>query len=135
MIPVTDLASRWLGGSVIAASDESFGEKENLLTPAPAAFEPGHYGNRGEIVDGWETRRRREPGHDWVMIRLGAPGIITSVDIDTSFFTGNYPQAASIEAYGGEGYPSPDELSDPAAPWEQIVPVSPLTGDSHNVLR
>ena len=53
-----DLASRWLGGSVLAASDESFGEKENLLTPGPAAFEPGHYGNRGEIVDGWETRRR-----------------------------------------------------------------------------
>ncbi len=133
MIPETDLASRWLGGSVIAASDESFGEKENLLTPAPAAFEPGHYGNRGEIVDGWETRRRREPGHDWVMIRLGAPGIITSVDVDTSFFTGNYPQTVSIEACGWEGYPSPDELSGPATSWEQVVPVSPLTGDSHNV--
>src|SRR5260370_41946338 len=69
MSPETDLASRWLGGSVIAASDESFGEKENLLTPAPAAFEPGHYGPRGEIVDGWETGRRRSPGHDWAMIR------------------------------------------------------------------
>src|SRR5260370_40746339 len=75
MSPETDLASRWLGGSVIAASDESFGEKENLLTPAPAAFEPGHYGPRGEIVDGWETGRRRSPGHDWAMIRrVYAPG-------------------------------------------------------------
>jgi allantoicase len=133
MTPETDLASRWLGGSVIAASDESFGEKENLLTPAPAAFEPGHYGHRGEIVDGWETRRRRSPGHDWAIIRLGAPGIITSVDIDTSFFTGNFPQTASIEACGCEGYPSPEELAGPAACWEQIVPPSPLTGDSHNV--
>ena len=52
----TDLASRWLGSSVVAASDESFGDKENLLTPDAPAFEPGHYGNRGEIVDGWETR-------------------------------------------------------------------------------
>ena len=131
MTAETDLASRWLGGSVVAASDESFGEKENLLTPAPAAFEPGHYGPRGEIVDGWETRRRRSPGHDWVIVRLGAPGVITSVDVDTSFFTGNFPAAASVEACGCEGYPSPDELTG----WEQIVPRSALAGDSHNVFR
>jgi allantoicase len=133
MMPETDLASRWLGGSVVAASDESFGDKENLLNPAPAAFEPGHYGNRGEIVDGWETRRRRSPGHDWVIIRLGAPGIITSVDVDTSFFTGNFPEQVSIEACGCEGYPSPEELAAPGTCWEQIVPPSPLAGDSHNV--
>jgi allantoicase len=133
MIPATDLASRWLGGSVIAASDESFGEKENLLTPAPAAFEPGHYGPRGEIVDGWETRRRRSPGHDWALIRLGAPGIVTSVDVDTSFFTGNYPQEVSLEACGQEGYPSPDELCHPSAGWEPIVPRQELTGDRHNL--
>ena len=133
MTQLTDLASRWLGGSVVAASDESFGEKENLLNPAPAAFEPGHYGNRGEIVDGWETKRRREPGHDWAIIRLGAPGVITSIDIDTSFFTGNFPQTASIEACGCEGYPSPAELAGPGTEWEQIVPVSKLAGDSHNV--
>jgi allantoicase len=133
MTPETDLASRWLGGSVVAASDESFGEKENLLTPTPAAFEPGHYGHRGEIVDGWETRRRREPGHDWAIIRLGAPGIIGSVDVDTSFFTGNYPQTVSVEACGCEGYPSPAELASPATSWQQIVPPSALTGDSHNI--
>src|SRR5262249_39462648 len=85
MTPAVDLASRWLGASVMSASDESFGDKENLLKPSPAFFEPGHYGNRGEIVDGWETRRRREGGHDWAIIRLGAPGIVTSVDVDTSF--------------------------------------------------
>jgi allantoicase len=126
-----DLASRWLGASVLAASDESFGEKENLLTPTPAAFEPGHYGNRGEIVDGWETRRRRKPGHDWAIVRLGTAGIVTSVDVDTSFFTGNYPQSVSVEACGCEGYPSPAELA--GMPWETIVPRSPLAGDSHNV--
>jgi allantoicase len=135
MTPEQDLASRWLGASVLAASDESFGEKENLLSPAAAAFEPGHYGPRGEIVDGWETRRRREPGHDWALIRLGAPGAISAIDVDTSFFTGNHPQSCKIEACGCEGYPGPAELNDPATPWAELVPVSPLHGDTHNSFR
>jgi allantoicase len=130
-----DLASRWLGGSVMAASDESFGEKEHLLSPEPAAFEPGRYGPRGELVDGWETRRRREAGHDWALIRLGAPGIVSAVDVDTSFFTGNHPEFAAVEACGCEGYPSPAELAGPAAGWAEIVPRSAVTGDAHNEFR
>ena len=130
--PEVDLASRWLGGSVLAASDESFGEKENLLTPTAAFFEPGHYSHRGEIVDGWETKRRRETGHDWALIRLGAPGILTSIDVDTSFFTGNFPTSCRIEACGNEGYPSPQELNEPGIEWIEIVPRLPLAGDTHN---
>ncbi|MFB7166093.1 allantoicase [Streptomyces sp. NPDC056242] len=133
--PTTDLASRLLGGSVIAASDESFGEKENLLVPGAADFTPGNYGHKGEIVDGWETRRRRTPGHDWALIRLGAPGSIRSIDVDTSFFTGNYPQECRIEACGMEGYPSPEELQASDVNWEEIVPRSPLKGDSHNPFK
>ena len=131
----SDLSSRWLGATVMAASDESFGEKENLLNPEPALHSPGRYGFRGEIVDGWETRRRREPGHDWALIRLGAPGAITSVDIDTSFFTGNFPEACRIDACGAEGYPSPAELADPSTEWIEIVPRSALRGNSHNVFK
>ena len=127
-----DLASRWLGGSVVAASDESFGDMENLLTPGAAVFEPGRYGNRGEIVDGWETRRRRLPGHDWAIVRLGVPGIISTVNVDTSFFTGNYPEHCAVHACGQEGYPSPEELTSPAVDWAEIVPRSPLRGDEHN---
>jgi allantoicase len=129
----TDLAARWLGGTVMAASDESFGDKENLLNAGPAAFEPGHYGNRGEIVDGWETKRRREPGHDWALIRLGTPGTITSVDVDTNFFTGNYPDFCRVEACAREDYPGPGELNDPRTEWAEIVPRSPLQGDRHNI--
>lgn len=128
----TDLASRWVGSSVLAASDESFGEKENLLKPGASEFEPGHYGNRGEIVDGWETKRRRESGNDWAIIRLGTPGTITSVDVDTSFFTGNYPEFCTVEACGYEAYPSPAELSASATEWVEIVPRAPLRGDLHN---
>ena len=130
MTPPVDLASRWLGGSVMAASDESFGEKENLLAPGAADFEPGRYSHRGEIVDGWETRRRREPGHDWALIRLGAPGAVSSIDVDTSFFTGNFPTDCAIEACGAEGYPAPAELL--GAEWAELVPRSPLRGDAHN---
>ncbi|MEO6796285.1 MAG: allantoicase [Candidatus Dormibacter sp.] len=130
MATESDLASRWLGASVMAASDESFGDKENLLKPGPAVFEPGRYDNRGEIVDGWETKRRREPGHDWALLRLGAPGVITAIDVDTSYFTGNFPESCRIEACGCEGYPSPAELGE--ADWIEIVPRSPLRGETHN---
>lgn len=130
--PRIDLAARWLGASVLAASDESFGLKENLLVETPAAFEPGHYDHRGEIVDGWETRRRREAGHDWVIVRLGVPGVIDEIDVDTSFFTGNFPAAARIEALQADGYPSVTQLT--AARWTEIVAETALTGDAHNRL-
>ena len=129
----TDLASRWLWGTVMAASDEAFGDKENLLNPDPPLNEPGHYGNRGEIVDGWETRRRREGGHDGAVIRLGAPGLITSITVDTSFFTGNFPESCQVEACGYEGFPSPNELNDAETEWLELVPRSPLRGNHHNV--
>jgi allantoicase len=128
-----DLASRWLGASVVAASDESFGFKENLLVPADPVFVPGRYNHRGEIADGWETRRRRgAEGHDWVIIRLGVPGIISDIDVDTSYFTGNYPPACRVEALGAKGYPGPGELASHAG-WTEIVPAHDLDGNQHNV--
>lgn len=133
MTTETDLASRWLGGTVMAASDEAFGDKENLLNPDPPVNDPGRYGNRGEVVDGWETRRRREGGHDWALIRLGAPGAITSIDVDTSFFTGNFPESCLVEACGREGYPGPSEVGDAQSEWVEIVPRSSLRGNQQNV--
>ena len=126
-----DLASRALGGSVLAASDESFGEKEALLVAGAPQAEPGRYGHKGEIVDGWETRRRRSPGHDWALIRLGAPGVVSAVDVDTTSFTGNFPSHARVEACGVDGYASPEDLAD--AEWTELVGYVPLGGDRHNV--
>lgn len=93
-----DLASRVLGGSVVAASDESFGVKERLIDPAEPAFVPGTYDLRGEVVDGWETRRHAGPAGDWAIIRLGAPGVLHTVDVDTRFFSGNHPTACRVDA-------------------------------------
>ena len=74
-----DLASRRLGGSVVAANDELFAERENLVKPEAPAFSSYTFGHKGQIMDGWETRRRREPGHDWAIVRLGIPGIVRGV--------------------------------------------------------
>ncbi len=126
-----DLASRVVGGSVVAASDESFGFKERLVDPSEPAFVPGTYDLRGEVVDGWETRRHAGPGGDWVIIRLGAPGRLRTVDVDTRFFSGNHPTACAVDAC------ALDRTDDPAGPtvvWTPVVETTALKADSHNLL-
>jgi allantoicase len=125
-----DLASRQLGGSVVFASDELFAEKENLITSEPPVFDPAEFGNRGKVYDGWETRRRRESGHDHAVVRLGVPGIVHGVVVDTSFFRGNYPPQVSVEAVGADGYPSPGELAGMA--WQTLVERADAAGDCIN---
>src|SRR5438552_6918983 len=95
---LVDLASARLGGSTLLANDEFFAEKENLLKPARAVFLPDEYTERGKWMDGWETRRRRTPGHDWCIVRLGLPGLLRGFDVDTAHFLGNHPAYASIDA-------------------------------------
>jgi allantoicase len=128
-----DLASRALGGAVIWANDEFFAEKENLVNPHPAAYHPATFTNKGQQYDGWETRRRRPgaPGvagteHDSAIIRLGAPGVIRGVVVDTAHFLGNYPPRCSIEATWCDGYPSPKKLA--RAEWTTLVEPYPLHG-------
>jgi allantoicase len=124
-----DLASRAHGGAVVAANDESFAERENLVRPeAPAART--EFGHKGKVYDGWETRRRRTPGHDWAVVRLGTPGIVAGVVIDTAFFTGNYPPHASLDGAALEGHPSADELD--KADWQPLLPLSALAGGTAN---
>lgn len=125
-----DLASRALGASVVYANDEFFAQRENLINPGPAVFAPDDFGHKGKVYDGWETRRRREPGHDHAIVRLGVPGTITGVVVDTAWFTGNYPPEVSVEAAAVDGYPSPEELA--GATWTTIVPRSPVAGDTRN---
>jgi allantoicase len=129
-LQLPDLASQRLGGSVVAANDEFFAERDNLVNPEPPTFRPHTFGPKGQVYDGWETRRRREPGHDYAIVRLGAPGLVRGVVIDTAFFTGNYPPYASVEAYGLEGYPGPAELA--GVDWVSIVDRTPLAGNERN---
>ena len=113
-----DLASRALGGAVLAANDESFAAKENLVLPHPAQALPG-FGHRGKEYDGWETRRRRSPGSDWAIVRLGVPGVVGAVVVDTAHFTGNHPARASLEGASVEGHPTVAELE--RADWQPLL--------------
>jgi allantoicase len=127
-----DLASERLGGSVLIANDEFFAPKESLLKPGAPEWREGAFTERGKWMDGWETRRRRSPGHDWAIIRLGAPGIVRGVVIDTTWFTGNYPESASIEATSVDGTPSADWLAGSEVQWEPLLAESKLKGNSAN---
>ncbi|GGM07718.1 allantoicase [Dactylosporangium sucinum] len=125
-----DLASRLLGGGVVDANDEFFAARDNLVNPDPSTFETWTYGPKGKVYDGWETRRRREPGHDWAVVRLGAPGVVHGVVVDTAHFTGNFPPYVSVDGCAVAGYPSPAELA--LAEWVPLVPRSPVRGDTQN---
>ncbi|HEX6336029.1 MAG TPA: allantoicase [Jiangellaceae bacterium] len=130
-----DLAVRTRGGSVVLANDETFGEKENLIRPDVPAFSPHTFGHHGQIVDGWETRRRREPGDDWAVVRLGTPGVVRGMIVDTSWFTGNYPPEVSLDAAWVDPLDSSVRIADligPNVEWTEIVPRSAVRGDTRN---
>ena len=125
---LADLASARVGGRAVATNDDFFAPKANLVKPEPAIFIPGKFTARGKWMDGWESRRRRTPGHDWCIVELGMRGVIRGVNVDTSHFTGNYPSHCSIEAIDGKvkaRHASP-------LPWVEILPQSPLRGNGDN---
>jgi allantoicase len=110
------------------------------VKPEPPIFVPGKYTSRGKWMDGWESRRRRTPGHDWCIVALGIRGVVHGVNVCTKFFTGNFPSHCSIDALdvtrgrsgGKRGLPhwgksTPD-------PFVEILQKTPLTGDSDNFL-
>jgi len=134
-IELVDLAAERLGGSVLYANDDFFASKDNLLKAAPAIFIDGKYTDRGKWMDGWESRRRRIPGHDFCIVRLGLSGVVRGVVVDTAFFKGNYPAACSIEAASVPGDPDVDVLLSDSITWTEILPQTKLEGDSKNLFE
>jgi allantoicase len=155
---LADLASARVGGRAIATNDDFFAARANLVKPGPAIFIPGKYTTRGKWMDGWESRRRRTPGHDWCVVQLGMRGRIHGVDVDTSFFTGNYPTHCSIDALDmagdfrlkAEATTTNSSTTNTTSrtgvatafrrknydvlPWTEILPQTALNGDSHNFI-
>ena len=116
-----------LGTRVTYASDEFFASKDRLIQPEEPVFIANKYDEHGKWMDGWESRRKREPGHDYCIVRLGVPGVLRGVDIDTRHFTGNYPPQASLDACVSE-----DDV--PAGGWTEILPRVDLGPDAHHYL-
>ena len=127
-----DLASERLGGAVLFANDEFFAPKENLLKPSAPIFIEGKYTDLGKWMDGWESRRRRTPGFDWCIVRLGSPGVIRGVVVDTSHFKGNYPEQCSLEACAIDGLVTTEQMTAESLTWTEILPKANLNGDSLN---
>ena len=127
-----DLAAARVGGRPIAASDDFFAPKANLVKPSAPIFIPDKYTPRGKWMDGWESRRRRTPGHDWCIVTLGMRGVIRGVNVNTRFFTGNFPSHCSIDALDSVRAPSPRVFGVEGAPWTTILATSALAGDCDN---
>ena len=130
-IQLTDLAAQRLGGKVLFATDDFFAEKENLIKPTRGIFITDKYTDRGKWMDGWESRRKRTPGHDWAVVQLSTPGKIVGFDIDTNFFLGNHPPNASIEAINITAIPTEAQGLDRLF-WKEILPKSQLDAGSQN---
>jgi allantoicase len=128
-----DLAAARVGGNALSANDDFFAPKENLLKAEKPIFIEDKFTERGKWMDGWESRRRRTPGHDWCLLKLGLRGVIRGFNVDTSFFTGNYPEYCSIDACDARDKRTPAALLKDHAAWTNILPKSPLKGGSHNL--
>ena len=129
---MVDLARADIGGQALACSDDFFAGMEHLVRPEPAVFDPDAYTERGKLMDGWESRRKRVPGHDWCILKLGVPGLVRGVDIDTAHFLGNHPPYGSVEATSMPIDASVEALQSEAN-WTEIVPPMPLQRGSHNL--
>jgi allantoicase len=122
---MTDLLSHAAGGRVVVCNDEFFAAAENLLRNTDPVWKEGEFTDRGKWMDGWETRRRRDHGHDWCVLALGIPGMVERVTVDTSYFTGNYPEEFSLEASGAD---ADDRVA--SSQWAELIPRTRLEGDT-----
>lgn len=130
---LVNLAADVLGTFVLYATDDYFAEKENLLKPGPAVWLEGEYTDKGKWMDGWESQRRRTPGHDFCIVRLGAPGEIHGALVDTTHFKGNAPQQVQLEGIEASHLATVEELNASEA-WFEVLPKGPVKPDFQNVL-
>ena len=131
---LADLASARVGGRAVATSDDFFAPMSALIKAGPPVFIAGKYTSRGKWMDGWESRRRRTPGHDWCVVALGMRGVIHGVNVDTSFYTGNFPSECSIDALDTTRPVTRKLAAAESRPWVSILNRTTLKGDQSNLI-
>ena len=124
-----NLADERLGARALFATDDFFAPMARMLSPTEPEWRAGVYDENGKWMDGWESRRRRDQGHDYCIVQLAAPGKLALLDIDTRHFTGNYAPFASVEACRVMGAPTAE------TDWTELLPYSPLAGDRQNLFE
>ena len=123
---LVNLASPKMGTKILAFSDDFFGEVTRMLNDKDPIFIEDKYDNHGKWMDGWESKRRRDGGNDWAILKLGSSGIISKIEIDTSYFTGNFPPFFSLEGIYSETEPNKDSN------WKSLIAKTNLVGDCKN---
>ena len=123
---LVNLASPKMGTKILAFSDDFFGEVTRMLNDKDPIFIEDKYDNHGKWMDGWESKRRRDGGNDWAILKLGSAGIISKIEIDTSYFTGNFPPFFSLEGIYSETEPNKDSN------WKSLIAKTNLVGDCKN---
>ena len=127
---LVDLAQSRLGTKIVYKTDEFFAPAKRIINPWPPIFKEGVFDKHGKWMDGWETRRKRKKGNDYLILKLGKTGRVYKVDIDTSYFSGNHPSKVSLEACY-----SKKELPDKNSKWITILKKTPTKANSHHIFK
>ena len=125
-----DLAQSRLGTKIVYKTDEFFAPAKRIINPWPPIFKEGVFDKHGKWMDGWETRRKRTKGNDFLILKLGKPGVISKVDIDTSYFSGNHPNHVSLQACS-----SNKTIPNKKTKWVTIIKKSRTKANSHHFFK
>ena len=122
-----DLAQSRLGSKIVFKTNEFFAPAKRIINPWPPVFKEGVFDKHGKWMDGWETKRKRGKGYDYLILKLGRPGRISKIDIDTSYFSGNQPSKVSLHACF-----SKKKLPNKNSKWTTILKKKPTKANSHH---
>ncbi|GAB5414399.1 MAG: allantoicase [Congregibacter sp.] len=128
-----NLLAERVGGRAIDCSDQWFASCDNLVKPGRGVFKEGEFTEKGQWMDGWESRRSfgrqfrpSQLDHDWCILRLGYAGRIRGVDVDTHHFRGNSPLRVAVDATSVTLDPEPGSI------WTEIIPQTDVLPDEQN---
>ncbi|KAJ0423771.1 allantoicase [Aspergillus carlsbadensis] len=126
-LPIEELSSALLGGLALSASDQHYTPCSNLLLP----------GRGKDMGDGWETARSRTPGHvDWAIIKLGLPGSVSKIVVDTKDFRGNFPRAVRVHGLVEGSIKSDEVPSQDHESWVELLSGDkPCAADTEHIFE